>query len=51
MATSRDQGVPIKHKHRGKTLLNKEAFEKAYKAVYINTGKLCAIKILFNREE
>ena len=51
MVISRDQGLSIKHKHRSKTLLNKEAFKKVHKAVHINTDELCAIKMLSDREE
>ena len=51
MAISQDQGLLIKHKYRSKILLGKKAFKKVYKAIHINTGKLCAIKMLTNREK
>ena len=51
MATSRDQGVPIGHKHRGKALLGKGTFGEVHKAAHVNTGELCAIKMLPDREE
>ena len=51
MATSRDHGMPIGCKHRSKAALGEGGFGEVHKAMHVNTGELCAIKMLPDDEE
>ena len=51
LMTLRNEDPPIGSLHKSKGLLGKGAFGQVYKAVHIQTGASCAIKLLTSKDE